>query len=211
MVFRLGYDAFQSGWIFAFVGIISAVIQGALIGKLVKRFGEAQLVIAGTLCSPGACSPFPFIGPAMGVLGILVTGAISSVGNALNAPSLTSLASKSASASEQGVVLGVTQSVASLARAVGPSIAAFLIYSTVAYVGVDRLPHHMSDSSILRTFWTAAAIQFVAFLLRSILRVLIGQKNHPQITQIPKIRRSKQLGAKESDSKRGTVKVLRVS
>ena len=165
MVFRLGYDAFQSGWIFAFVGIISAVVQGALIGKLVKRFGEAKLVVAGTLMFTGSPFVVPFIGPSMGLLGILVTGAINSVGNALNAPSLASLASKSASASEQGVVLGVTQSVASLGRAVGPSIAAFLIYSTIAYVGVDRLPHHMSDASIFRTFWTAALIQFAAFLV----------------------------------------------
>ena len=160
MVFRLGYDAFHSGWIFAFVGIISAIIQGALIGKLVKRFGEAKLVIAGTLMFTGSLFAIPFIGPRAGLLGILITGAVNSIGNALNAPSLASLASKSASAGEQGVVLGVTQSVASLARAVGPSIAAFLIYSAIAYVGVDQLPHHMSDSSILRTFWTAAAIQF---------------------------------------------------
>jgi DHA1 family tetracycline resistance protein-like MFS transporter len=165
MVFRLGYDAFQSGWIFAFVGIISAVVQGALIGRLVKRFGEAKLLVAGTLMFTGSLLVIPFIGPAMGLLGILITGAINSVGNALNAPSLASLASKSASASEQGVVLGVTQSVASLARAVGPSIAAFLIYSTIAYVGVDHLPHHMSDASIFRTFWAAALIQFAAFLV----------------------------------------------
>ena len=165
MVFRLGYDAFHSGWIFAFVGIISAFIQGALIGKLVKRFGEAKLVMAGTLMFTGSLFVIPFIGPAMGLLGILITGAINSVGNALNAPSLASLASKSASASEQGVVLGVTQSVASLARAVGPSVAAFLIYSTIAYAGVDRQPHHMSDSSILRTFWTAAGFQLAAFVV----------------------------------------------
>src|SRR5438045_1983431 len=40
MLFRLGYDPWHSGWVFAFVGIISATIQGGLIGKMVKRFGE---------------------------------------------------------------------------------------------------------------------------------------------------------------------------
>src|SRR5580765_7780485 len=40
MMFRLGYDAFHNGWVFAFVGVISAIVQGGLIGKLVKRFGE---------------------------------------------------------------------------------------------------------------------------------------------------------------------------
>ena len=164
MVFRLGYDAFHSGWIFAFVGIISAVIQGALIGKLVKRFGEPWLVIAGTLFFTASLFAIPFIGPCGG------SGWHSSdrrhfCGRQRAERSVAYQSRvKERERGEQGVVMGVTQSVASLGRAVGPSIAAFLIYSTVAYVGVDRLPHHMSDSSILRTFWTAGAIQFVAFL-----------------------------------------------
>jgi MFS transporter, DHA1 family, tetracycline resistance protein len=165
MMFRLGYDPWHSGWIFAFVGIISAVIQGGLIGKLVQRFGEPLLVIAGGLLFTVSLFTSPFVGPAIGVIGILAVGALSSIGNALSAPSLTSLASKSAGAGEQGSVLGVMQSVASLARAVGPTIAAVIIYSAVAHMGYDRHPQNMSDASILRTFWTAAAIQFVAFLL----------------------------------------------
>jgi DHA1 family tetracycline resistance protein-like MFS transporter len=165
LMFRFGYDAFHNGWVFAMVGIISAVIQGALIGKLVKRYGEPTLVIVGTLLFSASLFASPFIGPALGVIGIIVTGAVSAIGNALNAPTLTSLASKTASASEQGAIMGVTQSVASLARAVGPALAAFLIYSSVAHYGFDRLPHHMSDSSIFRAFWTAAVIQFAAFLV----------------------------------------------
>ena len=66
--------------------------------------------------------------------------------------------------------------VASLARAVGPTIAAFLIYSAVAFVGFDHQPHNMSDASILRTFWTAAAIQFVAFLLAIYFARVYGKK-----------------------------------
>src|SRR5437667_867716 len=165
LMFRLGYDPWHSGWIFAFVGIISAVVQGGLIGKLVKRFGEPALVIVGGFLFTVSLFASPFVGPATGVVGILAVGALSAIGNALAGPSLTSLGSKSASAAEQGSVLGVMQSVASLARAVGPSIAAVIIYSAVAHMGYDLKPQNMSDASILRTFWTAAAIQFVAFLL----------------------------------------------
>jgi DHA1 family tetracycline resistance protein-like MFS transporter len=165
MMFRLGYDPWHSGWIFAFVGIISAVVQGGLIGKLVKRFGEPALVIVGGLLFTVSLFASPFVGPATGLIGILAVGALSAIGNALAGPSLTSLGSKSASAAEQGSVLGVMQSVASLARAVGPTIAALIIYSAVAHMGYDRQSQNMSDASILRTFWTAAAIQFVAFLL----------------------------------------------
>jgi DHA1 family tetracycline resistance protein-like MFS transporter len=165
MMFRLGYDPWHSGWIFAFVGIVSAVIQGGLIGRLVKRFGEPTLVIAGGLLFTVGLFVSPFVEPAIGLIGILSVAALSSIGNALSAPSLTSLGSKSASAAEQGSILGVMQSVASLARAVGPTVAAVIIYSAVAHTGYDRQMQNMSDASILRTFWTAAAIQFVAFLL----------------------------------------------
>jgi DHA1 family tetracycline resistance protein-like MFS transporter len=165
MMFRLGYDPWHSGWIFAFVGIVSALIQGGLIGKLVKRFGEPTLVIAGGLLFTVSLFVSPFVEPAIGLIGILSVAALSSIGNALSAPSLTSLGSKSASAAEQGSILGVMQSVASLARAVGPTVAAVIIYSAVAHTGYDRQMQNMSDASILRTFWTAAAIQFVAFLL----------------------------------------------
>ena len=109
-------------------------------------------------------------------LAILVIGAVTSIGQALSAPSLTSLASKTASAGEQGSTLGVMQSVASLARAVGPSLAAALIYSAVAHVGYDGIAQKMSDASILRTFWTAAAIQFAGFLIALYFARAYGKK-----------------------------------
>ncbi len=176
MMFRLGYDAFHNGWVFAFVGIISAIIQGGLIGKLVKRFGEPLLVIVGGLLFSVSLLAIPFVTPATGLLAILTIGAATSIGQALSAPSLSSLASKSAGADEQGGVLGVMQSVASLARAVGPSLAAALIYSAVAHIGYDGVAQKMSDSSILRTFWTAAVIQFVGFLIALYFTRIYGKR-----------------------------------
>jgi DHA1 family tetracycline resistance protein-like MFS transporter len=165
MMFRLGYDAFHNGWVFAFVGIISATIQGGLIGKLVKRFGEPLLIIVGALLFSASLFAIPFVTIASGLAALLALGAVTAIGQALSAPSLSSLASKTASAAEQGGVLGVMQSVASLARAVGPSLAAVLIYSAVAHVGYDGVPQKMSDASLLRTFWTAGVIQFVGLLI----------------------------------------------
>ena len=59
----------------------------------------------------------------------------------------------------------MTQSVASLARAVGPALAAVLIHSAIAYRGADGEPHFMSDHSLFVTFWVASAIMIVALLL----------------------------------------------
>jgi hypothetical protein len=44
-------------------------------------------------------------------------------------------------------------------------LAAVLINSSIAYVGADGLPHYMSDQSLFVTFWTGAAIMFVAFFM----------------------------------------------
>jgi multidrug resistance protein len=165
-MFRFGYDATHTGYLFAYVGLIAVIIQGGLIGRLVKRFGELPLVIFGALCFAISLFSVPFVGPAAGGLAaLLVGGGVFSMGNSLATPALTSLASKSVGPAEQGVVLGVTQSVASLARAVGPFLAAMLINSSVAHMGADGILHYMSDRSLFVTFWTAAAIMFVAFFM----------------------------------------------
>lgn len=165
-MFRFGYDAQHTGYLFAYVGIIAVIIQGGLIGRLVKRFGELPLVIVGALCFAISLFAVPFVGPAAGGLaGLLIGGGVFSMGNSLATPALNSLASKSVGPAEQGVVLGVMQSVASLARAVGPLLQAILISSAVAHLGADGLPHYMSDHSLFVTFWTGAAVMLVAFLI----------------------------------------------
>jgi len=165
-MFRFGYDAQHTGYLFAYVGLIAVIIQGGLIGRLVKRFGEMPLVIFGAFCFAISLFAVPFVGPAAGGLaGLLIGGGVFSMGNSLAGPALTSLASKSVEAEQQGVVLGVTQSTASLARAVGPFLAAVLINSSIAHLGADGATHYMSDYSLFVTFWTAAAIMLLAFFL----------------------------------------------
>ena len=177
-MFRFGYDAQHTGYLFAYVGLIAVIIQGGLIGRLVKRFGELPLVIFGAFCFAISLFAVPFVGPAAGGLAaLLVGGGVFSMGNSLATPALTSLASKSVGAEQQGVVLGVTQSTASLARAVGPFLAAVLINSSIAHLGADGAPHYMSDYSLFVTFWTGAAIMLLAFFLAFYYaRTLIGRR-----------------------------------
>jgi DHA1 family tetracycline resistance protein-like MFS transporter len=180
-MFRFGYDAQHTGYLFAYVGIIAVIIQGGLIGRLVKRFGEQPLVIVGAFLFAGSLFAVPFVGPETGgLLALLVGGGLFSIGNSLSAPSLTSLASKSAGRGEQGTVLGVTQSVASLARAVGPALAAFLIHSALPNLGRDREEHFMSDHSLFVTFWSASAIMCLAFLLAVYFARIHASEYHDQ-------------------------------
>jgi DHA1 family tetracycline resistance protein-like MFS transporter len=162
-MFRFGYDAQHTGYLFAYVGVLAVVVQGGLIGKLVKRFGELPLVIVGALLFAGSLFAIPFVGPqAGGLAALLIGGGLFSIGNSLSAPSLTGLASKSVGPADQGGVLGVTQSVASLARAVGPILTAILIHSAMPQRGADGQTHFMSDHSLFVTFWAASAIMLVA-------------------------------------------------
>ncbi len=163
-MYRFGYDATHNGWLFAYVGLIAVVVQGGLIGRLVKRFGELPLVITGALILTANLLILPYVGPLWGgVTALMLVLTAFSLGNSLATPSLTSLASKSVGAAEQGGVLGVTQSAASLARAVGPLLGGSLIYSATA-------PRHMDDRSLRATFWAASGIMFAALLIALYLR-----------------------------------------
>lgn len=158
-MFRFKFDALHNGYLFAMVGVIGAFIQGVLIGKLTAYLSEAMLVIAGALLFSISVFMFPFIGPVHGGLpALLAVIAVFAIGNSLATPALTSIASRSVGAGEQGSVLGVSQSVASLGRVIGPTLGGLLIYSATA-------PLHMDDRSLFVTFWTAAGIMLGAFLL----------------------------------------------
>jgi DHA1 family tetracycline resistance protein-like MFS transporter len=157
-MYRFDYDAQANGYLFLFIGGIAALVQGVLIGKLVTRFGEIALVIAGALIFTISLFVVPFVGPhAGGLLALLLICGVLAIGNSLATPALTSLSSKSVGRGDQGSVLGVTQSAASLARVVGPLLSAFLIYSAIG-------PKHISDASVRATFWVASAIMFIAFV-----------------------------------------------
>lgn len=120
---RFGYDARQAGWLLAAMGVVAAVVQGGLIGRLSRRFGEVRLLTVGFLLLGlslvgSAWSPTPMI-----FLAFLL---VIAVGNGLANPSLSSLVSKGAPEDHRGGVMGVYQSAGSLARMVGPPVSGWL-------------------------------------------------------------------------------------
>jgi MFS family permease len=121
---RFGYGVQETGRIFAFSGLIGAVIQGGLIGRLVKRLGEDRLTLYGFFAM---MIGYGLLGLAYSLPLLLALVAVAGVGTAVNRPSVTTLITKSVDRSEQGEVLGVSQSLASIAQIVGPLVATFLI------------------------------------------------------------------------------------
>ena len=155
--FRFNYSPEQNGYLFAFIGIMAIIAQGVLFNKLVAKFGESALVAVGCLLMMVSLFAVPIVGPGYGGLTVLLIGtALLALGNSLASPGLTSLASKTASEQDQGRTLGMMQSGASLARVIGPLLGGILLNNKFDLI---------DDSTLYRTFWTASAIMFVAFLV----------------------------------------------
>ena len=114
----------EIGYVFGYVGFLTIILQGGLIGRLVARFGEAALVAAGFVT---LVIGYFGLGLASSIAALLWMGLLASFGNGVIRPALTSLISQQADRREQGVVLGLTQSLMSLASIVAPIVAGLLI------------------------------------------------------------------------------------
>jgi len=107
----------EIGYLFAYVGVVAASMQLGIVGALARRFGERALVRGG-LALMGAAFVTAGIVPPLALF-LVVMGAIA-VASGLMTPSLSGLISIATPADEQGGILGVYQSLGSLARAAGP-------------------------------------------------------------------------------------------
>ena len=114
----------EVGYVYAYLGLLGVILQGGLIGRLVKIFGEPNLVRAGFFF---AMTGLIALGFTYGVPLLLVVSAVASSGMGAIRPALTSLITQKAARSEQGVVLGLTQSLNSIAAIVAPAVGGLLI------------------------------------------------------------------------------------
>ncbi|HYY29411.1 MAG TPA: MFS transporter [Chthoniobacterales bacterium] len=121
---RFELNQSQISYIFVMVGLIGAGIQGGGIGRLSKRFGDVNLAIAGFAIMAIGMLLMPLAGSVP--LFLLFT-VLLAVGNSLSQPTVNAIASKGASATLQGRVLGLVQSSGSLGRVFGPIIAGYLL------------------------------------------------------------------------------------
>ena len=122
--------------IFVFCGIIGALVQGGLIGRLVKMLGEPKLIALSLVLTAISMGILPFIKGSSQLSFKLLTQpeglpwvwmlcalALLAIGSSLTRPPLFGLLSNLTSASEQGATLGVAQAAGSLARILGPIFA----------------------------------------------------------------------------------------
>ena len=135
--FATGEAGYRTGLVLMVFGLLGALIQGGLIRQLVPRFGERALLLTGLALAAIAMGIFPY-GPTYA--SYFFIGIPLAIGSSLINPTLSSLTSQSAGTQEQGVVLGLSQGLGSLARALGPFVGLY------AFAHAPALPYAIACS-----------------------------------------------------------------
>jgi DHA1 family tetracycline resistance protein-like MFS transporter len=151
--FRFGWGPQENGLSLFVVGLASAVMQGLLLGSLLKRLGERRLVVAGMVSGLFAFALYGLATRGWMMYAIIAANLLAfAVGPALNA-----IVSKAADPREQGLAMGSLSSLASLMAVVAPLLGAPLLAEAT------HLP--AGDWRIGAPFFLSAALQAVALVL----------------------------------------------
>lgn len=112
-----GFTDKQNGYMFGITGIVSALVQGVLIGKISKFLTKKKIIIIGSLLVSLNLALIPY---AVNFLGLAIVSVFLSIGTGILQPTVLSLISEVTSESEQGLILGINQSMSAFARMLGP-------------------------------------------------------------------------------------------
>lgn len=131
---RFFYSPAQNGWIFLYVGFILILVQGGIVRRMTPKIGEKKTAIAGLLFGVIA---FILLSQSDTQFLFYLSLTLMAFAAGLVNPSLTSLVSLYSSEDKQGANLGLFRSAGSLARAIGPILAASVYWyfgSDIAYL-----------------------------------------------------------------------------
>lgn len=150
--FRFGWTPRENGISLFAVGAVTAVVQGALLGMLLKRFGERWIVVAGL--ASGALA-FLFYGLAQQGWVMYAVIVANIVGFAVG-PALQGMISKNVDERSQGITMGSLNSVSSIMLVIAPLIGAPLLAT------VSHLPPH--DWRVGAPFYASALLQVASLV-----------------------------------------------
>ena len=151
--FRFGWGPTENGWSLFAVGVVSAVVQGALLGRLLKRFTPQRLAVTGLVSSVLAFTAWGLATEPWMMYAVIFANVL---GSAV-AASLQGLVSSAADEKTQGQTMGAVSSLNSLMAVVAPVFAA-PVMATVAH-----LPQ--GDWRVGAPMFLCAALQAAALVL----------------------------------------------
>ena len=115
----LGWGPRETANIFIVSSIVAIVVQAGFIGKLVDRWGEGRIAIAGLVCAIVAYGGVGLVTTNVQIYGFVVLWSLS---GALIRPSLGALISETAPPAQRGTILSVNDSLNNVAFAVAPFV-----------------------------------------------------------------------------------------
>ena len=151
--FKFGWGPTENGWSLFAIGMVSAVVQGVLLGRILKRITPQRLAVLALVSSAMAYAGYGLA--SAGWMMYVVIG-MNQLGNTIGA-ALQSLVSSAASGSEQGQTLGAISGLNSLMAVLAPVLATALL------AVVSDLPR--GDWRIGAPMYFCAALQALALLL----------------------------------------------
>ncbi|MDE5414963.1 MFS transporter [Alkalihalobacterium chitinilyticum] len=142
-LYQFNYSPSQVGTIMVFVGVVGAVAQGVLVGRLTTKFGDDKVVL-GALFIGGI--GFIFMSLAFNFTTVLLTTCFFFLGNSILRPALNTTLSRLADG-HQGMVMGLNNSFMSLGNVVGALIAGVLFEVNI------YLPYSLGAVTLLMAFF----------------------------------------------------------
>lgn len=112
-----GFTDKLNGYMFGITGVVSALVQGVLIGKISKILSRKNIIIIGSLLVSLNLGLIPY---AINFFGLAIVAIFLSIGTGILQPTVLSLISEVTTESEQGLTLGINQSMSAFARMLGP-------------------------------------------------------------------------------------------
>jgi MFS family permease len=118
------WTAREVGFLFTYTGVLGIILQGGILGRLVKRLGEARLAIIGFVAASIAYVVLGFIGT---LVMLVAVSSVAAFGNGVLRPVITSQLTQRVGRHEQGVALGISASLSSLAMTLAPPTGGVLL------------------------------------------------------------------------------------
>ena len=123
-LYRLGLEAAETAYVLTYIGVLVAVVQGVLIGKLTARFSEKKLVFWSTIGITVALFGWA-VAPNLPVL-LIVMIPMALSGGVFNTV-INSLLTKVVAPEEVGGILGLSAALESLTRVLAPTMGGVLL------------------------------------------------------------------------------------
>jgi MFS transporter, DHA1 family, tetracycline resistance protein len=151
--FKFGWGPLENGWSLAAVGVVSAVVQGLLLGRILKRVSPRRLAVLGLTSSTLAYLLWGAATQSWMMFAIIFVNLLGATVSA----AIQSIISSAADANRQGQTLGAVGGLNSLMTVIAPPVGATLLTL------VSHLPR--GDWRIGAPFYFCAALQAAALVL----------------------------------------------